>query len=705
MKTLIAYPVSEEAREGSIYIVDKGREQEEAYIIEQIFTHKPDVLVVGNNKITAGIISAWRNICRKQELTIIRRGTSLAGIDLAAAKENGITVLNTPGINAPALADYIIKNIGDISRGVPVGVIGSGQIGARVARIMSANGHPVYIWSPNIATKHFGDNINICNSAAEVALRSQVIAIAVNALPVKQKVTPALGMDFAENLQSDARIINISETHVFGEGVLPEIYKKAEVFFDSLPADVKLAKALPNSEKARFASNAMQTEHCRHDLDYALQALLAQLEIRHLGKTLLELAAKAPAGAGNIGIAGAGPMAIIMAHFLNLQGRQVEIFAAERQLQPAGGPSRHISATEQTKPVAAGLLTKSLNEYGWSVGEKAPDEWQRKFESLDIFPEMQKLLTSLVTTINLEGLKLWQQFFAGNIDFTPALISKKFVRVFTSEQAFTTGLKFQMEANPADNFEIYGHNQLLSLFPGMNLTTECKGIKVEGLAVDLQKFSEIMLEKLQANGVRINWGQRVQKITPQGFVLNDGTSRNFSHMVNATGATSTALLNNGSYEGKVQPIAGIWYKLPNINGYTEAVKIHTPIGVMNITPSIDGKELNISNGFALTGDKEKLGPLEILVAEYIRSYLPAESAAAGELKASSHCFRAGSATGVPIIGKDGNITAITGGGAGTVTQAWLLGAMATLSISEALQDKAPNAAKILSQQGSWVIAA
>ncbi len=87
-----------------------------------------------------------------------RAGTGLDNIDLPTAQARGITVLNTPGANASAVAELTLGLLLAIARDLPralstqqkslgmeladkrLGIIGFGQVGARVAQLAKAFG-------------------------------------------------------------------------------------------------------------------------------------------------------------------------------------------------------------------------------------------------------------------------------------------------------------------------------------------------------------------------------------------------------------------------------------------------------------------------------------------------------------------------------------------------------------------------------------
>ena len=97
-------------------------------------------------------------------------GTGTDNVDLAAARQRGVVVTNTPGVGAPSVAELTLGLILAVTRGIPLsdarlrvgtwhhvegpelegktlGVLGLGAIGERVARLGRGLGMHVVAWS------------------------------------------------------------------------------------------------------------------------------------------------------------------------------------------------------------------------------------------------------------------------------------------------------------------------------------------------------------------------------------------------------------------------------------------------------------------------------------------------------------------------------------------------------------------------------
>ena len=109
-------------------------------------------------------------------------GVGTDNVDLAAAARHGVTVCNTPGANAYAVAEHAIALMLAVARKIPqidremrggawpremltqlcgktLGVFGTGNIGARVAQLGRALGMDVLTWSARVDTPEAKDDI------------------------------------------------------------------------------------------------------------------------------------------------------------------------------------------------------------------------------------------------------------------------------------------------------------------------------------------------------------------------------------------------------------------------------------------------------------------------------------------------------------------------------------------------------------------
>jgi len=129
-------------------------------LTERLAVLDPEVLVVRSTKVTAADIAAASSLA-----LVIRAGSGVNTIDLAAASERGVYVTNCPGKNATAVAELAMGHLLNLDRRISdnvaslragrwdkkslgtgrglrtrtLAVIGLGQIGGEVARLAQAS--------------------------------------------------------------------------------------------------------------------------------------------------------------------------------------------------------------------------------------------------------------------------------------------------------------------------------------------------------------------------------------------------------------------------------------------------------------------------------------------------------------------------------------------------------------------------------------
>jgi D-3-phosphoglycerate dehydrogenase len=218
-----------------------GRELAEA-ILEY------DVLVVrGRTKVTRNIIE------RGKRLKIIARaGSGLDNIDLKAAENQGITVLNTP--EAPAysvaeltiglmlavsrsiaFADHTMKDgrwlkrelEGSLLKGKTLGLIGLGNIGAKVAAIAKSMGMKILITK---RTRPSPETLRLLGAEfvplGQLLRRSDVVSIHV---PLTDQTAHMIGAEELSLMKDGAVLVNTARGGIVDENALVEALKSKKL--------------------------------------------------------------------------------------------------------------------------------------------------------------------------------------------------------------------------------------------------------------------------------------------------------------------------------------------------------------------------------------------------------------------------------------------------------------------------------------------
>ncbi len=127
----------------------------DAALAQRVAEYDPTLLIVRSTKVNADALKAGRQL-----KVVIRAGSGVDNIDVAAAKQRGVKVANCPGMNAVAVAELVMglmialdrriaDNVADLrahkwnkreyskARGLKdstLGIVGLGRIGSEVAK-------------------------------------------------------------------------------------------------------------------------------------------------------------------------------------------------------------------------------------------------------------------------------------------------------------------------------------------------------------------------------------------------------------------------------------------------------------------------------------------------------------------------------------------------------------------------------------------
>lgn len=178
-----------------------------------------------------------------------RAGTGVDNIDVEAATDAGVLVLNTPGANAQAAAEHtfglllaLARHVrradrhvreggwersaffGAEMRGRRLGIIGIGRVGREVARFGRAFGMSLMAYDPYVPDEVF---------AAYGAARAQSLAEVVGASDVltihTPKSGPRLGLEELSRLPAGAFVLNVARGGLVDESAVAELLARGHL--------------------------------------------------------------------------------------------------------------------------------------------------------------------------------------------------------------------------------------------------------------------------------------------------------------------------------------------------------------------------------------------------------------------------------------------------------------------------------------------
>ena len=122
-----------------------------------------NALIIRSDKVDAEVMAH-----APQLKIVVRAGAGYDNVDLAAATERGIVVMNTPGQNANAVAELVVGLLlftvrnrfdgtsGTELMGKKIGLVAFGAVAQNVARIAAGLGMTVAAFSPKMCIRDRG---------------------------------------------------------------------------------------------------------------------------------------------------------------------------------------------------------------------------------------------------------------------------------------------------------------------------------------------------------------------------------------------------------------------------------------------------------------------------------------------------------------------------------------------------------------------
>lgn len=204
------------------------------------------LLVRSRTKVTKEVFQAGKKL-----KLVGRAGVGVDNIDLPAATEAGVLVVNSPEGNTASAAEHAVALMFSLARLVPtadasmksgkwersrfmgselfnktLGVVGLGKVGSRVAQAGQAIGMKVIGYDPLISAER-AEQLNIQSvSLDEIWKRSDFISLHT---PKTRETTNLIGPEVIARLKPGVRIINAARGGIIDEHALAQAIKEGKI--------------------------------------------------------------------------------------------------------------------------------------------------------------------------------------------------------------------------------------------------------------------------------------------------------------------------------------------------------------------------------------------------------------------------------------------------------------------------------------------
>ena len=250
--------------------VVRWNDESEAGLLAALRKHRPVILLTTYGQVTRKVLSAAKPELR----ALVKSGTGIDTLDVAAAKDEGIRVVNLPEYGAPSVAECALALLLTLTRrlrvliphmtthgwvdpdmvgargidlhGRSLGIVGLGHIGSQFAAMalglqMDVSAHDPHVSGAEMAAM----GVRKCELAPLVAT-SDVVALF---LPLDASTTNILSADLIRTLKPGALVINVARGRLADEAALASALEAGRL--GGLACDVFGIEPLPAGHPMR----------------------------------------------------------------------------------------------------------------------------------------------------------------------------------------------------------------------------------------------------------------------------------------------------------------------------------------------------------------------------------------------------------------------------------------------------------------------
>ncbi len=194
-----------------------------------------DAMIVRSDLVTPEVINAAKSL-----KIVVRAGAGFDNVNLEAATENNVVVMNTPGQNSNAVAElalgmmvYQARNHYNGTSGTELcckklGIHAYGNVGKLVAKIAKGFGMEVYAFDPFVAKEAIeADGVVVVDTVEELYSRCDYISLHI---PANKHTVKSINYDLMSKMKDGAVLVNTARKEVINEDDMLKIFENAKNF-------------------------------------------------------------------------------------------------------------------------------------------------------------------------------------------------------------------------------------------------------------------------------------------------------------------------------------------------------------------------------------------------------------------------------------------------------------------------------------------
>ncbi len=255
-----------------------------------------DAMIIRSDKVDREVIKAANNL-----KIVVRAGAGYDNVDLEAATEKGIVVMNTPGQNSNAVAElalgmmiYMNRNrltpaAGTELRGKQIGIHAYGYVGRIVGLIAKGFGMKVHAFDPFIDPVIIkNDGVVYEKSLEDLYSKCEYISIHI---PANEETKGSINFNVMNLMPEGATIVNTARKEVMDEAGLAKIFKEREDFryLSDIAPDCKDELEEKYPERVFFTPKKMGAQTAEANLNAGMAAARQIVNFLEQGDTTFKV--------------------------------------------------------------------------------------------------------------------------------------------------------------------------------------------------------------------------------------------------------------------------------------------------------------------------------------------------------------------------------------------------------------------------------
>jgi len=195
-----------------------------------------DALIVRSDEVTPGVFAAAKKL-----KVVVRAGAGFDNVNLAAANDHGVAVMNTPGQNSNAVAELVFGLMLNLARrgytgksgtelkGKKLGLHAYGNVGVMVNTIAKGFGMDVYAYDPFVADEKMkADGVAPVGSVEKLYETCHYVSVH---LPKMKETLGLVNHGLMSRMPKEATVVNTARAEVVDEPSLLKIMDERKDFY------------------------------------------------------------------------------------------------------------------------------------------------------------------------------------------------------------------------------------------------------------------------------------------------------------------------------------------------------------------------------------------------------------------------------------------------------------------------------------------